>query len=80
MIHLPMVEEKDTNLRQLLRNFTTAIGTETLTHRFDQLEVQAVLEEFLYWKKMEDTAIGPDMKKKALYFQKCYEEIQPIWS
>jgi hypothetical protein len=42
--------------------------------------VQAVLEEFLYWKKMEDTAIGPDMKKKALYFQKCYEEIQPIWS
>lgn len=28
---------------------------------------------------MQDNAIGPDMKKKAQYFQKCYQEVEKIW-
>ena len=24
--------------------------------------------------------MGPDMKKKAQYFQKCYAEIEPMWN
>lgn len=45
----------------------------------DESELSTAADEFNYWRKSIDTAMGPDMKRKAEYFVDCYKDIEKSW-
>lgn len=57
------------------------LGEEDLTINadLDETNVESVHQEFEYWKRMESSASTPENKKKALFFQGCYKEVEPLW-
>lgn len=37
-------------------------------------------DEFNFWRRVEERAIGPETKQKAKYFQECYKDIEQGWT